>query len=78
MPLNIDLTDDRVDTARISLEYELEALQRAVQLARQTGGGDTIEPEFEDFLAALANPAPVQPAVLAGPGGSRAANPWRE
>ena len=44
-------TDDRVDTAKISLEYELEALQRAVERARRTGwDDDAIEPEFESFL----------------------------
>ncbi len=45
----------------VSLDRELEALQHAVDTARHNRwvGGDVIEPEFEQFLAALTRTAPL-------------------
>lgn len=69
-------------TNPVSLDQELEALQRAVAEARRNRwhGGDVIEPEFETFLAALTNPRPLDYAANLEPSPEWRAhrNSWRE
>lgn len=56
-----------------SLDRELEALQQAVARARRNRwhGGDILEPEFEQYLAALTDTRSPSPAPTWE-------NPWRE
>ena len=54
----MSLTERSFQTEGVSLDNELAALQNAVSVARRNSwhGGDVIEPEFENFLAALTKP----------------------
>lgn len=81
----MSLTERSIDTddAAVSLDRELEALQQAVARARRNRwhGGDILEPEFEQYLAALTDLRPpahrpaTTPTVAAW---DAPANPWRE
>jgi hypothetical protein len=66
----------------VSLDRELEALQHAVDAARRNHwvGGDVIEPEFEQFLAALTRPATLNygATIEADPAWRGRKNSWRE
>ncbi len=66
----------------VSLDRELEALQRAVDAARHNRwvGGDVIEPELEQFLAALTRPAPLTYAssMTTDPAWRGRRNSWRD
>ena len=76
------LTQRPTDARSLTLDQELEALQDAVDRARQNPwhGGDVIEPEFEHFLAALTKPQPVDNAqrVYPNPVWRNRRNTWRE
>lgn len=75
----MSLTERSYDTddAAVSLDRELEALQEAVARARRNRwhGGDILEPEFEQYLAALTG---TRPAGGSTPPSDAWGNPWRE
>ncbi len=66
-----------------AIDTELDRLHRAVAAARRQHwrGDDVVEPELENFLARLSEPAPGEPyervAALA-PAAHRHRNSWRE
>lgn len=72
----MSLTERPIDA--VSLDHELAALKQAVTVSRRNHWQrtDVIEPEFENFLAALTKPA--HPAASAAPAWRSHRNSWRE
>ena len=73
----MSLTERSIQMDAVSLDQELTARQTAVSSSRRNHwrGGDVLEPEFENFLAALTRPARI-PAGKMMPG--KAHNSWQE
>lgn len=78
----MSLTERSISMDAVSLDRELAALHPAVTVARKSHwhSGDSIEPEFANFLAALTQPPRVAPAsaLPAGPAWRSHKNSWRE
>lgn len=77
----MSLTERSIQLESASLDQELAALQHAVDTARHNRwhGGDVLEPEFENFLAALTKPSRIPASKLdPGPEWRNHRNSWRE
>jgi hypothetical protein len=78
----MSLTERSISMDADSLDHELAALQQAVTVARKNRwhSGDIIQPEFENFLAALTQPPRRAPATAphAAPAWRSHKNSWRE
>lgn len=74
----MSLTERPIDA--VSLDHELAALKQAVTVSRRNHWQrtDVIEPEFENFLAALTQPPRRAPEPQADPAWRRHPNSWRE
>ena len=76
----MSLTERSISIDPESLDPELAAMSQAVTVARTNPwlSEDVIEPEFENFLAALTQPPRRAPEPQADPAWRRHPNSWRE